>query len=138
MSRRRPRTAVVVLVGVVGAAVAILITAGLQDTVVYYRTPTELGQSSAYVGHTARIGGQVLPGSLHSVGGGVEFRLGDGRSAVAVVAPVALPDTFREGQGAVVEGVLQPDGTFRADTVAVKHSNEYHAPPVNSATGAAQ
>lgn len=138
MNWRRPRTPVIVLAGVVCAAVAILITAGLQDTVVYYRTPTEMGQSTAYVGHTARVGGQVLPGSLHNVGGGVEFRLSDGRSAVAVVAPVALPDTFREGQGAVVEGVLQPDGVFRADTVAVKHSNEYRAPAVDSASGAAQ
>lgn len=34
------------------------------------------------------------------------------------------PDLFREGQGAVVEGVLQGD-VFQADTLLVKHSEEY-------------
>jgi cytochrome c-type biogenesis protein CcmE len=34
---------------------------------------------------------------------------------------------FQEGQGAVVEGLLEPGGTFRSDLVMVKHSNEYRA-----------
>lgn len=125
---RRPRSAVLALAGVVVAAVAVLIGAGLSDTLVYYRTPTEIGQSTTSTGKPVRLGGQVIPGSVHHEGTGMTFRLGDGDSEVVVFADGAVPNTFREGQGAVIEGVLQPDGTFRAESVAVKHSNEYRPP----------
>jgi cytochrome c-type biogenesis protein CcmE len=36
-----------------------------------------------------------------------------------------LPDLFREGQGVVTEGKLQPDGNFVADTVLAKHDENY-------------
>ena len=35
---------------------------------------------------------------------------------------------FREGQGVVVEGKLNRAGTFEANNLMVKHSNEYKAP----------
>ena len=36
-----------------------------------------------------------------------------------------LPDLFREGQGVVAEGVLEPSGVFKADTVLAKHDENY-------------
>ena len=36
-----------------------------------------------------------------------------------------LPDLFREGQGIVAEGRLEPGGIFRADTVLAKHDESY-------------
>jgi cytochrome c-type biogenesis protein CcmE len=36
-----------------------------------------------------------------------------------------LPDLFREGQGIVAEGALDPMGTFRADSVLAKHDETY-------------
>jgi cytochrome c-type biogenesis protein CcmE len=36
-----------------------------------------------------------------------------------------LPDLFREGQGVVAEGSLQPSGTFQADSVLAKHDERY-------------
>jgi cytochrome c-type biogenesis protein CcmE len=36
-----------------------------------------------------------------------------------------LPDLFREGQGVVAEGALDPAGTFRADSVLAKHDETY-------------
>ena len=36
-----------------------------------------------------------------------------------------LPDLFREGQGVVTLGTLQPDGTFRASEVLAKHDETY-------------
>ena len=36
-----------------------------------------------------------------------------------------LPDLFREGQGVVVLGKLQPGGTFRASEVLAKHDENY-------------
>jgi cytochrome c-type biogenesis protein CcmE len=135
MSRgfRRPSRPVLVLIAIVAAGVALLVTAGLQNTVVYYRTPTEVRQSSTSIGKTLRIGGQVVPASLRNDGASTEFMLTDGRTKLPVVVRGALPQTFREGQGAVVEGVLEPDGVLQGATVAVKHSNEYRPPPVDSA-----
>ena len=36
-----------------------------------------------------------------------------------------MPDLFREGQGVVAEGTLEPGGTFDADTVLAKHDERY-------------
>jgi cytochrome c-type biogenesis protein CcmE len=36
-----------------------------------------------------------------------------------------LPDLFKEGQGAIAEGQLGPDGVFVADTVLAKHDEKY-------------
>src|SRR5262249_11518727 len=36
-----------------------------------------------------------------------------------------LPDLFREGQGVVAEGALDPAGIFRADSVLAKHDETY-------------
>ncbi len=36
-----------------------------------------------------------------------------------------MPDLFREGQGIVTEGALDPSGTFKADNVLAKHDENY-------------
>ena len=36
-----------------------------------------------------------------------------------------VPDLFREGQGVVAEGKLEPGGVFAADTVLAKHDERY-------------
>ena len=36
-----------------------------------------------------------------------------------------LPDLFREGQGVVCQGVIGPDGRFRATEVLAKHDESY-------------
>ena len=49
--------------------------------------------------------------------------------AVAVAIPVdyrgIVPDLFREGQGVVAEGHVEPDGLFKADTLLAKHDEHY-------------
>ncbi len=72
-----------------------------------------------------RLGGLVVEGSVSREGGQVRFELTDGETELTVSSPEAPPDTFREGQGAVVEGRLGEDGVFRATRIIVRHSNEY-------------
>jgi cytochrome c-type biogenesis protein CcmE len=124
-----------VLAAIVAVGIGLLVMAALRDTVVYYRTPTEVAHASSE--RTVRLGGQVMPGTVLRDGGVTQFRLTDGHMSVLVIARGALPDTFREGQGAVVEGALGPDGTFLAHEVAVKHSNEYRPPVQGIAAGPA-
>jgi cytochrome c-type biogenesis protein CcmE len=49
----------------------------------------------------------------------------DGNRAIPVTFQGILPDLFREGQGIVAEGTLEPGGVFRADNVLAKHDETY-------------
>jgi cytochrome c-type biogenesis protein CcmE len=119
-----PRRARLLLLLVVAAGVALLVAAGLQDTLTFYRTPTEVLHSSA-AHERVRLGGEVVPGSLRTDDGRTRFRIGDGTSEIPVEQVADLPGSLREGQQAVVEGVLDTHGVFRSDTVMAKHGNEY-------------
>ncbi len=55
----------------------------------------------------------------------MRFKVTDGQNTVAVTYKGILPDLFREGQGVVTEGVIEPGGTMRADTVLAKHDENY-------------
>ncbi|MGX7673865.1 cytochrome c maturation protein CcmE [Plantactinospora sp. DSM 117369] len=121
----RPRLA---LAAVVLAGTALLVHAGLQGTLSYYRTPTELaGDPDAQTTRT-RLGGAVVPGSVEQDGGQTVFRLAADGHEITVRQTGVPPDTFRAGQDAVVEGVLGSDGVFYAEQVLVKHGNDYRPP----------
>ena len=55
----------------------------------------------------------------------VDFAVTDTNATVEVHYKGLLPDLFREGQGVVAEGILEPGGAFRADTVLAKHDESY-------------
>jgi cytochrome c-type biogenesis protein CcmE len=55
----------------------------------------------------------------------VTFQVADGSAALKVAYKGILPDLFREGQGVVAEGALDPSGVFKADTVLAKHDETY-------------
>jgi cytochrome c-type biogenesis protein CcmE len=77
-------------------------------------------------GSRIRLGGLVKPGTLERGDHlAVHFEVTDGSRAIAVNYQGILPDLFREGQGVIAEGALQPDGAFKADTVLAKHDEKY-------------
>jgi cytochrome c-type biogenesis protein CcmE len=127
-TRRTLPVRLLLLAVVTLAAVAVLAVAGLSGSLVYYRTPSELVSDPGLVGHRVRVGGLVVVGSVQRTAGGVRFELTDGVQEVPVVNAGQPRGVFREGQGAVVEGVLGRDGVFRSDVLLVKHSNEYEPP----------
>jgi cytochrome c-type biogenesis protein CcmE len=55
----------------------------------------------------------------------VSFLVADGSAQLPVAYKGILPDLFREGQGVVAEGALDPSGVFKADTVLAKHDETY-------------
>jgi cytochrome c-type biogenesis protein CcmE len=125
MSKRRAIVALALIVG----ALAWVAISGLRNSLVYYRTPTEvlkLGRT-AY-GQPIRLGGYVVPGSVRQTGRGRLFVVSDGTTRMTVVATGDVPTLFRAGQGVVLEGHEAADGEFRADTVLVKHNGDYHPP----------
>lgn len=122
-----------VALGALALAIVIgfLAAQSLAGSAVYYLTPTEAQQRNLAPGQTARLGGQVEPGSLRyePASRDLRFVIGDGISRVQVIGTGAPPGLLREGAGAVVEGSFQPDGIFRASQVIAKHDEVYQAPP---------
>lgn len=115
---------------IVGALAALGLAAGLvlfalRDNIVFFYTPSELAQKHVAPGARLRIGGLVKEGSVVKSGRDVSFAVTDKTRDLAVSYTGLLPDLFREGQGVVVDGVLQPDGAFRADSVLAKHDERY-------------
>jgi cytochrome c-type biogenesis protein CcmE len=118
------------------AALAIAVVIGyvatqtLQSAAVYYLTPTEAARRGIAPGQAARLGGQVLAGTLiyDPASRALQFTIGDGVSTVKVIGSGAPPGLLREGAGAVVEGSFAADGTFRATQVIAKHDEVYTAP----------
>ncbi len=125
---RRP-WGILVLVGVVLVVVAYLAFSSIGRALVYYQTPSELlALGDEGVGVTIRLGGQVEPGSISGPPTDLSFNLVDGDASIPVHSTVAPTRSFREGSGAVVEGVLGTDGVFEATRVIVKHDENYVAP----------
>ena len=105
------------VLGVLGAT-------GLQDNLVYYRTPSEIDTGDVS-DQRVRIGGLVAEGSVSRESGTLQFVLTDGAYDVPVTYEGKAPGVFREGQGAIVEGTLDSGGVMTADNVLVKHDNQY-------------
>jgi cytochrome c-type biogenesis protein CcmE len=133
IGRRGGRIAVV---AVVLAAGALLVTSALRDTLTYYRTPGQVLDDPDAGRERVRLGGEVVPGSMRRSGEVLVFRLAEAGREIAVEQRGAPPETFREGEGAIVEGTLSPDGVFRSDHVLVRHGNEYRPSPAVEAPDA--
>jgi len=110
--------------GVLALAAGLILSA-LNDTIVFFRTPTEVANKQVPPGSRLRLGGLVETGSVTKSGTLTTFSVTDGNAAVKVAYSGILPDLFREGQGVVAEGALSPDGSFRADSVLAKHDERY-------------
>jgi cytochrome c-type biogenesis protein CcmE len=122
------RVRVVVLLVLIVGALAWVGTQALSGNLVYYVTPTELLEQRPAPGERLRLGGQVVPGSVHDVAGGVDFVVTDGSTRMTVVHGGATPALFETGVGVVVEGSYGADGAFHSDTMLVKHGEEYRPP----------
>ena len=123
----RPRARLLLVAVTAVAAIGLVAASGLDDSLVYYRSPSEVATLSADAGRL-RLGGLVQPGSVARRGQDVHFVLTDGITEVPVVHRGDPPGVFQEGQGALVEGTLDDASVFRSDLLIVKHSNEYSAP----------
>ena len=133
MKRKHKRLSfVVVALGLLGAAVALVLVA-FEENVVFFFSPTEVLEKAPPPGQRLRIGGLVEEGSVDRSGGTVvKFRITDLANTVAVSYEGLLPDLFREGQGVVVQGHLE-GAVFRADEVLAKHDENYMPPEVAEA-----
>ena len=126
MTRKQRR---LVLIGsgmaVLAVAVALMLNA-LRDSIVFFNSPSDVVDKQVPTGTRIRLGGLVKNGSV--VRGNnlsVRFEVTDGKNGILVNYQGVLPDLFREGQGVVTEGALDPGGTFKADSILAKHDETY-------------
>ena len=132
MTRKRRRLAFVLAGMVLLAGAAAIVLNVLSDNLVFFYSPTDLLTQHVPDGRRLRIGGLVADHSVRKAADGktVTFDVTDERNQVAVIYTGALPDLFREGQGVVVEGMREPNGTIMASTVLAKHDERYMPPEV--------
>jgi cytochrome c-type biogenesis protein CcmE len=129
MTRKRRRLWIVMACGLgLGTSTALALWA-LRGSMQLFESPSDIAMKAPAPGRDFRLGGLVEQGSVqrttddgHPV---ARFRVTDGKASVAVSYVGILPDLFREGQGIVALGELQPDGTFRASEVLAKHDETY-------------
>ncbi len=101
----------------------------LRDTIVFFHTPKEVAEKQIPAGKRIRLGGLVAEGSLkRGEGLTVTFAITDTAKTIPVSYTGILPDLFREGQGVVAEGKLDPAGRFLRRHRARQARRELHAP----------
>jgi cytochrome c-type biogenesis protein CcmE len=126
MTRKKRR---LVLIGSslgVLALAAVLVLSALKDSIVFFNSPTDVVDKKVPPGSRIRLGGLVKPGTIQRGDQlAVRFEVTDGNSGIVVSYQGILPDLFREGQGVIVEGTLEPGGGFKADSVLAKHDEKY-------------
>lgn len=133
MTRRGRRLVMIgAALAVLGVAAALALSA-LRESIVFFVTPSELAAKPVEPGKRFRIGGLVKEGSVKREGLEARFVVTDGAKDLAVVYRGILPDLFREKQGVVAEGALDPAGFFRADMVLAKHDETYMPKEVSDA-----
>jgi cytochrome c-type biogenesis protein CcmE len=129
---RKQRRSIFILSGmaVLGLA-AFLVLSALQDSIVFFYSPSDIEAKHIEMGRRVRLGGLVGQGSVvKNSGTQVSFDVSDGAKTVKVSYNGLLPDLFREGQGVIVEGRLETSATMVADTVLAKHDEKYMPPEV--------
>ena len=127
MTRKQQRLGLLALGMVVLGGATALVLMAFNDNLVFFYSPSELKAKAVAADRRVRIGGLVEAQSLSRAldGRSISFRITDGATDIAVVYQGLLPDLFREGQGAVAEGKLRPDGVFAASNVLAKHDENY-------------
>ena len=120
------------------AIAAVLILNALNSNIALYVTPSEVAAGKAPKGQTFRIGGMVKDGSLKRDELVVHFIITDWVKVIPDSYKGILPDLFKEGKGAVVQGKLDPDGQFVASEVLAKHDENYMPPEAKHALEQAQ
>ena len=126
MSLRVQRLLLILLTLVLIMSAVLLILYNTRENVSYFYTPSEIDRSDIVVNKRIRIGGFVENDSFNKISSSsFKFRITDEKASVLVSFNGILPDLFREGQGAVIEGVFINNDVFNATNVFAKHDENY-------------
>ena len=103
----------------------------LEDDVVYFKSPTEIKQSSENISKKIRVGGMVKKNSITLDNEKILFVITDFKSEINVIFAGTVPNLFQEEKGVVAEGFLEDKNLFIANKILAKHDENYMPPEVN-------
>ena len=126
MSLRFQRLLLILLTLVIILSAVLLILYNTKENVSYFYTPSEIDKSDITINKLIRIGGFVENDSFNKISSSkFKFRITDEKASILVTFNGILPDLFREGQGAVIEGAFVDKNIFNATNVFAKHDENY-------------
>jgi cytochrome c-type biogenesis protein CcmE len=126
--------------GIILVTLGLLAYVGFTQSKTYYHTISELATlRPASLDQRMRVSGNVRKGSISHLDGRIDFVLEEQGKALPVsyVGRDPLPDTFKDGAQALVQGKLLPDGHFVAEEIQAKCASKYQAAPA-AAPGSTQ
>ena len=126
MSLRIQRLILILITLVILSVALLLILFTTKQNIVFFYTPTELIENKITSGVKVRIGGYVKKSSIKKKSiNSYEFKITDNNNDLLIFYEGILPDLFREGQGTVIEGLMNDQNTFNASKVYAKHDENY-------------
>ncbi len=126
MSLRFQRLLLILFTLIIIFSAVLLILYNTRENVSYFYTPSEINKSDIKINKIIRIGGFVENDSFKKISSSsFEFRITDEKASILVTFNGILPDLFREGQGAVIEGMFVNNDVFNANDVFAKHDENY-------------
>ena len=126
MSLRLQRLLLILLTIVIIFSAVLLILYNTKENVSFFYTPSEISESDMTTSKIIRIGGFVENNSFNKISSSLfKFRITDEKASILVTYNGILPDLFREGQGAVIEGFFENKNIFNATEVFAKHDENY-------------
>ena len=126
MSLRFQRLLLIFLTILTIFSAILLILYNTRENVSFFYTPSEINKSDMISNKVIRIGGFVENNSFNKISSSLfRFKITDEKASILVTYKGILPDLFKEGQGAVIEGFFEDNNIFNATEVFAKHDENY-------------
>ena len=126
MSLRFQRLILILITLIVLGFAIILILFNTKQNIIFFYTPSELIKKDINKDTKIRIGGYVKESTFKKISlNKYEFKITDNNYDLSVIYEGILPDLFREGQGTVIEGVVNNNNIIFATRVYAKHDENY-------------
>ncbi len=133
LSRKvKSRIYVLMLSLITVATIIFLIFRSLEESVVFFFSPTEIySKPNKSLNRTIRLGGLVKEGSIKKNKTTTNFIITDLKNEINISFNGQVPNLFSEGKGVVVEGKLKDKKYFIAENILAKHDENYMPPEVS-------
>ncbi len=131
MLTKKIKTRLLFLVSIILITLSFLIFIylNLKQNILYFKTPSEIFTNTKIEASSMiRVGGMVKKDSIRQNNKEIRFILTDYKKELIVVYSGTVPNLFSEGQGAVVEGILNDKKYLIADRILAKHDENYMPP----------
>ena len=138
MKQKNKRLLVLTLSLILFATGSVIILTNLRDNLIFY-SPSEVMEKKLnpirQLDWVEMVQEESLQKKVINIDGRsleeISFIVTDFNEEIKINYIGILPDLFKEGQGVVVEGIVENNGIFNAKYVLAKHDENYMPPEIN-------